>query len=382
MTTDRDVEWAREEFAGYPGPAWFQYGGGGPIARSVGEAMAAVSMAMTGDPMSWGADYVADRDALRAVTGQLIGCGPEDVALVRSTAHGLSLLAGGLDWRPGDNVVTARREFPSNVYPWLALQERGVEIRYVEPVDERVRPADVIALMDDRTRVVTLSWVQFSNGLRLDARTIGAECRRRGVFFALDAIQGLGALRLDVDDLQADLVAAGAVKWLLGPFGIGVCYLRPSLADRLRPVTVGLGSVADPTRIFDPELVWGTTARRFEESATAWPPIAGLLAALRLVERAGAGEIESRVLAHTRVLGDGLTEQGWQVVGGWPRADAESSGLIAFRASSPEDVLDRLLAAGIFARDYEDTVRLSPHFYHSDEEIQRALKAIGPAPAA
>jgi selenocysteine lyase/cysteine desulfurase len=379
--TDRDVDCFREEFSGNPGPAWFQYGGGGPLARSVGAAMARVSMAMTGDPMNWGADYVADRDALRAATGRLIGCGPEDIALVRSTAHGLSLLAGGLDWQRGDNVVTARREFPSNVYPWLALQDRGVEVRYVDPVDERVRPEDVFALMDDRTRVVTLSWVQFSNGMRLDARTIGEECRRRGVVFALDAIQGLGALQLDVADVQADLVAAGAVKWLLGPFGIGVCYLHPALADRLTPVTVGLGSVADPTRIFDPDLVWGTTARRFEESATAWPPIAGLLAALQLIERAGPAAIETRVLAHTRALGDGLSAQGWEVLGGWPRPGSECSGLITFRVpGSTEDVLDRLLAAGIFARDYQDTVRLSPHFYHSDEEIERAVKAVGPAP--
>jgi selenocysteine lyase/cysteine desulfurase len=377
--SDRDIEWVREEFSGNTGPAWFQYGGGGPIARSVAEAMAKVSMAMTGDPMIWGADYVADRDELRAATGRLIGCGPEDIALVRSTAHGLSLLAGGLDWQPGDNVVTARREFPSNVYPWLALEDRGVEIRYVDPIDERVRPDDVLALIDDCTRVVTLSWVQFSNGIRLDARTIGAECRRRGVIFALDAIQGLGALRLDVEDVHADLVAAGGVKWLLGTFGIGICYLRPSLADQLRPVTVGLGSVADPSRIFDPELVWGTTARRFEESATAWPPIAGLLAALRLIERVGPADIEQRVLAHTRALVEGLTELGWEVLGGWPRSDDESSGLITFRAAAAEEVLERLLAAGIFARDYEDTVRLSPHFYHSDEEIQRALKAIGAA---
>jgi selenocysteine lyase/cysteine desulfurase len=378
--SDRDLEWARNEFSGNPGPAWFQYGGGGPLAGSVGRAMADVAMAMTGDPMGWGADYVNDRDELRAASGRMLGCGPEDITLVRSTAHGLSLLAGGLDWQPGDNVVTARREFPSNVYPWLALAERGIEIRYVDPVDERVRPEDVVALIDDRTRVVTLSWVQFSNGIRLDARAIGAACRERGVIFALDAIQGLGALQLDVDDVNADLVAAGGVKWLLGTFGIGICYLRPSLADQLQPLTVGLGSVADPSRIFDPELVWGPTARRFEESATAWPPIAGLLAGLRLLERAGPAVVEQRVLAHTRALGDGLTEQGWEVVGGWPRADEESSGLIAFRAAgAAEAVLERLLAAGIFGRDYEDTVRLSPHFYHSDEEISRALKAIGTA---
>src|SRR5712692_8315869 len=171
-------------------------------------------------------------DRVRELVAQLINGDPDSIALTRSTAHGMSLLAQGLDWRPGDNVVGAAGEYPANVYPWMALAERGVELRMAQPVEGRITPESVLSLVDKRTRVVALSHVEFWNGFRVDLKTIGAECRSRGVIFAVDAIQSAGALRIDLAGLPVDYLSAGAYKWLMGPTGFGFLFCRADLVER------------------------------------------------------------------------------------------------------------------------------------------------------
>ena len=204
-------------------------------------------------------------ERLRHSIGRLIGAAPDTIGLVRSTAHGISLLAQGLDWRPGDNVVGARGEYPANVYPWMALHDRGVEYRLAEPVEGRVTPELVLSLVDERTRVVALSHVEFWNGYRIDLESIGSELRRRGIVFAVDGTQSVGALRLQLDSLPVDFLCAAACSWLLGPRGIGFCYCRPELLASLRPVRVGTDSVKRPAEYSDYDYEPSETARRFEE---------------------------------------------------------------------------------------------------------------------
>src|SRR5882762_6856757 len=203
---------------------------------------------------------------VRELIARLINASADSIAITRSTGHGISLLAQGLDWEAGDNVVGAVGEYPANVYPWMALASRQVEYRQAKPADGRVRPEDVFALVDSRTKVVALSHVEFWNGFRVDVDTIGAECRRRGVVFAVDVMQSVGALRVDVGRMPIDFCATGAGKWLLGPPGIGFCYFAPDLLDRVRPRVVGADSVAALDQYFDPKLEFAPTARRFEES--------------------------------------------------------------------------------------------------------------------
>ncbi|HYM97420.1 MAG TPA: aminotransferase class V-fold PLP-dependent enzyme, partial [Candidatus Sulfotelmatobacter sp.] len=207
-----------------------------------------------------------EADRVRGLVARLINGSPASIALTRSTGHGMSLLAQGLAWHPGDNIVGASGEYPANVYPWMALRERGVELRLAQPVEGRVTPESIFELIDGRTRVVALSHVQFWNGYRLDVEAIGAECRRRGIAFAVDVMQSAGALRLDMASLPVDFCAAGAGKWLMGPPGIGFCYFTPPLLERLIPVIVGANSVAGSDRYFDYDLTYAPGARRFEES--------------------------------------------------------------------------------------------------------------------
>ncbi len=374
-----DIDAVRDMFPTLGDPLWLNHGGGAPVPRAVSDAVCRVAqLSCEASPLVWVQAYVQDRDELRAALGRMIGSPPEQIALTRSTAHGLSLVARGLDWRAGDNVVSARWEFPSNLYPWMALERQGVALRLVEPVEGRVRPVDVLARIDDRTRVVAVSFVQFWNGFRVDLAAIGAACRERGVLLVVDGIQGIGAVRLDVEAAHIDVLAAGAVKWLLGPVGIGFCYVRPEIVDRLQPATVGLGSMSRPELIFDPELDFSPTARRFEESASSWYAIAGFLASVNLLESVGHDVVEQRVLANVRELAAGLEDLGYELVEPWPRQAAESSGLVAarHRHRSVEADLALLEAAGVFARVYQDFLRFSPHFYNTDEDLDRALSAL------
>jgi selenocysteine lyase/cysteine desulfurase len=316
---------------------------------------------------------------VRELIARLINASADSIAITRSTGHGISLLAEGLDWKAGDSVVGAVGEYPANVYPWMALASRQVEYRQAKPVDGRVRPEDVFALVDSRTKVVALSHVEFWNGFRVDLETIGAECRRRGIVFAVDVMQSVGALRVDVGRLPVDFCAAGGGKWLVGPSGIGFLYCSPALLDRVRPVIVGARSVAG-NDYFTYDLTLAPGARRFEESVVSVLTTAAFSAALDLLLEVGPEVIEERVLDLSQRLAQGLASCGCEIVEPWPRSRAESSGIVSFRkpGTKPQTVLRDLSAAHVIARIHKDFVRLSPHFYNTDEEVDRVLDVLAP----
>jgi selenocysteine lyase/cysteine desulfurase len=323
-------------------------------------------------------EYTEAVDGLRSSLATLVGVSPDQVSITRGTAHGISLLARGLDWKEGDNVVGARLEYPANLLPWMANRDRGVEMRLVEPVDGRVTPEAVLSLLDARTRVVALSFVQFWNGYRIDLAEIGAECRRRGVIFAVDGIQGLGVLPFDLEAMNADFVAAGAGKWLTGPPGVGFTAWRPDLLERVDPLLVGTGSVEDRMAYFEPRLEYAATARKFEESALSWLDVAAFGAAVGLLLEIGIDAISEHVLGLARRLSEGLVAGGYDIVEPWPREPEESSGIVSFNRPGVTQVelLRDLTAAGVITRTHRDFVRLSPHFYNTEAEIDRVLEVL------
>ena len=372
-------EEARKFFPALERYVWLTHGGGSPPSLRVREAVehaAARPFRSAEDPWGWAQEYYEDRSALLAGLGRLVGAAGDDVTLTRGTAQGLSF-ARGLDWGPGDNIVSAELEFPANMYPWLALQTRGVELRLVKPSDGRIDPESVLDVMDDRTKAVALSLVQFWNGFRIDAARIGEQCRSRGVAFVLDAAQAAGVVRIDVDALNCDLLAAGAIKWLQGPVGIGFAYVRPEVAERIDPPLVGLGSMASHD-YFQTGLEFAPGARRFQESACSFHDVAGFRAAVDLLEDVGLDVIEDIVLDHTAYLGDGLVKRGYDVVEPWPRKREESSGIVSFRSSrfSSTEIVKALAEAGVLAHERGDFVRFSPHYYNTREEMDRALNAL------
>ena len=321
-----------------------------------------------------------EADRVRELVARLISASADSIALTRSTAHGISLLAQGLDWKTGDNVGGALGEYPANVYPWKALEARGVHFRQAKPIEGRISPDSVFAMVDARTRVVALSHVEFWNGFRLDIEAIGDECRRRGIVFAVDVMQSVGALKVDVARMHIDFCAAGAGKWLMGPPGIGFCFFAPELLERTRPVIVGVGSVAGYDRYFEYDLTFRPSARRFEESVISLLDTAAFGAALELLLEVGVETIEARVLGLAARLAEGLARNGCEIVEPWPRAQNESSGIVSFRKPgiSAAAALRDLSAARVIARTHKDFVRLSPHFYNTDEEVDRVLEVMSP----
>ena len=361
---------------------WLNHGGGAPMHTRARDAVERAAAAMTeGSMLTMTEGFASDRNALFDGLGSMLNADPAHITLTRATAHGLGLLAGGLDWREGDNVVGARMEFPTNLYPWMALADRGVELRRATPEDGRIGAEQVLQHVDDRTRVVALSLVQFWNGYRADVAAIGAACRERGVIFAVDAMQAVGAVRIDLGKANVDLLAAGSMKWLLGTWGIGFCGLHPDLIERLRPVLVGMGSVADPFGdVMDPELDWAPGARRFQESAASWLDIAAFRAGVDLLAEFGHDAVEERVVGLTTRLAKALEAGGHEIVAPWPRRPDESSGLIAFRTPGvdPQQNVKAALDAGLFIRAYGDMNRVSPHFYNTEEELDRVVEALEP----
>ncbi len=328
------------------------------------------------------AAYEASIDRLRHSLARLINGAPEGVVLTHSTAHGMSLLASGLELGPGDNVVIASGEFPTAAYPWLAQQRRGVEVRVAEPADGRYTPELMFSLVDDRTKVVSMCHVQFWNGYRADIAAIGAECRRRGVISSFDVIQSIGAMTVDVEQMDLDFIATGGQKWMMAGLGTGFAWFRPDLLERLTPPLVGINSVVRKHDYFAYDLEYRPDATRFEESLPSPLAVAALQASVDLLLEVGPREIQDRVLELSGRLAGGLAELGMELLPPWPRTRRESSGIVSFRRPgvSAEQVLRELNAAGVAASRRGDFIRLSPHFTNTEQEVDEVLAILAPQP--
>jgi cysteine desulfurase / selenocysteine lyase len=312
---------------------------------------------------------------IRKACARLVNAGQDEIAFVKSTSHGLSIVAQGLDWRPGDNVLIYEKEFPSNIYPWLNLKNKGVDVRTIPSRDGRIDVLDIERMMDARTRVLAVSSVQFANGFRLDLKKVGALCREKQVLFCVDAIQSLGIIPMDVRDCYIDFLSADAHKWLLGPEGIGIFYCRKELGPRLSPPLVGWKSVQNELAFDRPELVLKTDALRFEEGSMNLMGIVGLGAALDLLFAAGIEHIEQRVLDLGDLIMQEAVKRGYRVQ--TPGARHERGGNITFSGDfDPAAMRDALREKGIMVNARGGGIRVSPHFYNTEEEVTKVFTAL------
>ncbi|MEP7011146.1 MAG: aminotransferase class V-fold PLP-dependent enzyme [Acidobacteriota bacterium] len=317
-------------------------------------------------------------ERVRSLAARLIGArDPHEVAFVENTSTALSLVAEGIDWRPGDNVVGAEGEFPSNAYPWMNVAARpAIEVEYRQAPERngRIDPEDLLARIDGRTRLLALSSVQYATGFRSDLARLGAACRERGALFVVDAIQSLGALAVDVEALGIDVLAAAAHKWLLGPEGIGLLYVSDRAIDRLRPTRAGwrsTRSLYDWSRL---DLTFAEGAKRFECGTINGFGIAGLGGSLEILLEAGPEAIERRILALAERTAAGFEAAGLTLAA--PRGEAfraEASGIVAgtHPRRSAEELAEALAERGIVVSARAGRLRAAPHFYNSEAEIDR-----------
>ncbi|WP_339855977.1 aminotransferase class V-fold PLP-dependent enzyme [Roseovarius nubinhibens] len=315
--------------------------------------------------------------AIKDRVAELIGADRGEIAFVKNTTEGLVTVANGLDWREGDNVILPAIEYPSNVYCWMKLANRGVSIRWVSPdADGRISVDAIREAMDGNTRLVSVSAVQFSNGFRHDLDATAALCRERGVLLNLDAIQWVGALEINVHELGVDFMSFGGHKWMLAPIGTGVFYCRAGALDQLDPPSVGYHSVDRGEDHMDYLLDYRPNAGRFEEALVNFPGIWGLDAAIRVQLALTPRAIEAHILDLTCYAADRLRAKGYVIKS--PRGPGEQSGNLSFThpRRAPQEIDDHLKGHGIDLAQRGGNLRISPSYYNDRDEIDRLLEEL------
>ncbi|QGJ69299.1 Aminotransferase class V-fold PLP-dependent enzyme [Planctomycetales bacterium 10988] len=307
---------------------------------------------------------------------KLLNAEEDEIALINNTSHGISLVAEGFPWEKGDNLLMLSGEFPANVYPWWNLESRGIETRTV------LAPGGVIdwqalnEACDSRTRLLTLSWVGFATGYR---QTLGPICewaQSRGIYLFLDAIQGMGIFPLDSQELPIDFLAADGHKWMLGPEGAGIFFVRKKHLDFLQPRQIGWNSVANPYAFSDLNFQLKTTAGRYESGTYNTVGQLGLGQSLALLSRFGPKAIGDRIIHLVKFVDEKLRSIGATIYS--PQEDEHRSGILIFSLpdKDPQALRTRCQEAGIALAQRGPGLRISPHAYNTEEELEQAVEVL------
>jgi selenocysteine lyase/cysteine desulfurase len=370
----------RSEFPTCAESVHMNHAGISPLPRRVAGALRA--FADEGLHLAPGIHEAWERRAAeaRGAFARLVGARAAEVAFVANTSQGLSMIAAGLRWQAGDNVVALEDEYPSNVYPWWGLRRWGVEARMVPRPHSRFGVDEVSPLIDRRTRVLAVSAVDWQTGFRADLAALASLCRERDVLLCVDAIQAVGALAIDVAADGIDCLVTGGHKWLLAPEGSGAMFLSRRALERIEPVIVGWKSVRDQDRYLPHHFDLRDDAAAFEPGSPPHVSILALGAALDLLLEVGRERVERAVLDLTLRLAEGLRQRGATIVSPW--GENERSSILTFRLGDARSLLNAFARAHIVARPRAGGVRLAPHFYNDDDDVARVFDAVDAGRAA
>jgi cysteine desulfurase / selenocysteine lyase len=370
-------ELRRREFPVARGKIFLAHAAVCPLPRRVADAISeCASQAKLGDQEAF---MLHRLDDARKLAAQLLNCQPDEIALVGPTSLALSFVAAGLNFRKGDNVLIYHDDYPSNVYPWMALAARGVEVRLLNIKNYgAIRTVDVIGQVDENTKLVALASCHFISGFRIEIDAIGKFLRERGILFCLDAIQTLGAFPTTVE--HVDFLAADAHKWLLGPCSAGIFYVRRELQEKLNPPIYGWHNVRNPNFIAQEKIEFRSGALKYEAGTQNLIGLVGLIASMELALELGVKNIAAELLRKRAWLIPELQTKGFTVL----NADAKienASGIVSFFQPGKDlaELNKKLSDAGIVAslrtnRKGQNFIRLSPHFYNTDAELRRVLE--------
>ena len=362
---------------------FFNHAGVCPLPAVVSDALRAYADQAQSDSYLTGTWYT-DIEKLRIVSARMLNCHRDEIAFIKNTGEGLSIVAGGIDWRPGDRIVTTAVEYPANIYPWMEQARRyGCELVMVpEETDSDGQPVVRLdRILEEtshaRTRLVTLSHVEFASGQRLDIAQVGKLCREQGKLFCVDAIQTLGILPVDVCAMSIDFLAADGHKWLLGPEGAGIFYIRRELIESTRPLTVGWMNVINAQDYGSYDYTLKPDAGRYECGTYNVPGLLALKAAVELLTGLGIDAVSRRIHELTSHLAHRVEKKGYHVVS--PRGEGKWSGSVAFTT----DVHDQKQIFTTLRKEHhteialrEGRLRCSPHFYNSVEQLDRLVEAL------
>jgi cysteine desulfurase / selenocysteine lyase len=370
----------RHEFPVVREKIFLAHAGDCPLPRRVSEAISSyASQSTTGDQET--IIYPMILNDGRKLAAQMLNCQPEEVAFVGPTSLALSFIASGLKFRKGGNILIYFDDYPSNVYPWLAMAEQGVEVRMLNTRGLGViRARDVLGQIDENTRMVALASCHFISGYRIDYQAIGEALRERNILFCLDAIQTLGAYATTIENV--DLLAADAHKWLLGPCGAGLLYVRRSVQECLTPPIYGWNNVRCPNYVAQQQIVFRNGSQKYEAGTHNLLGIVGLVAAMELILEMGVENITRELLRKRSWLVPALQEKGYTVLQSDAGTDAATCIVSFFKPGTELAPLQqKLLDAGVVTslrgdRAGQKYIRLSPHFYNTDAELRRVLELV------
>jgi len=343
-----------------------------PLCRATADAM----KALADDACRFGSlhydEWMESYSGLRRATARLIHASADEIAIVKNTSEGVAIVAIGLDWKTGDRVIAFREEFPANYYPWLRLERRGVAITWLSIHD----PLEKIAAAIPGARLLAISHVNYLSGYRVDLDSIGELCNRYGCFFFVDAIQGMGAFPIDVEAAHIDALAADGHKWMLGPEGNGVLYVRRRWLDAIEPVEFGWTNPANYADYSSRDMTLRSDAGRYECGTLNTVGCFGQRAAIEFLLEVGIENIAPAVLARADQLERGVRAKGYEVM--VARTQENGSGILSFRHPSVDcrTLVSDLRRNKIMAAPRQGWVRASPHFYIGEEDIEQVLRIL------
>ncbi|MCG8479678.1 MAG: aminotransferase class V-fold PLP-dependent enzyme [Spirochaetales bacterium] len=370
--TDDVLNGPGREFSVAEGTTYLDHAALSPIPRCVREAVGAFHEYRA----RYGADFPAwwqKIDEVRHLIAAKIGAGDDEIVFTANASMGINLAAAAIPFNTGDNVVITDAEFPSNVYPWMNLRHRGVEVRFVRGTASGFTPEDFDACIDGRTRAVSVSWVTAGTGERLDIARIGRLCRRRGVYFVVDAMQGMGVFPLDLRRVPADFVVSGFFKWMFGPDGIAFAYINRAIRDALRSPYAGWAGMRDRFRYTEYAFRPADGARRFETGNMNFSAAYGVASALDMAAGMETA-ITERIVALTAYLRKGLAAM--PHVRLLSVGDTEKlSGITLFTTPHDDALFARLAEEGVVV-SHRNGIRVSPHFYNTAHQIDALLSIV------
>ena len=331
---------------------------------------------LTLDALEWGSwhydKWLAAYNGLRSSAALLIGSKHTEIAIVKNTSEGIAMFAGGLRWQAGDRVVAFREEFPANLFPWMRLeQQKVIQVTWLSYLD----PLEVIDEACKGARALSISFVQFLSGYRSDLQAIGEICARRRCLFFVDAIQGLGVFPLDVEECHISALAADGHKWLLGPEGCGILYIREELQELIEPTEFGWTNTRERNDYLSRDMTLRPDAGRYECGTLNTVGVYGLRASIDFLLEVGIPEVRSAVKSRAGEVVDGL--RNCEILG--ERTSKTGSGIVSFRRREENYLLTlrRLKERKIMAAPRQGWIRISPHFYTTPHEIEALVEAVG-----
>lgn len=372
----KDVIEYRELFPNLQKQTWLNHASISPISTRVQSKIEEFTQIRQSGSIDNFAENLTKLEQFRTQVGKLINSGEDRIALTHNTSEGFILLASGLEWKKGDRVLLNDIEFPANVYPFLQLKKQGVEIDFVKSKNGRILVEDLEKAITPRTKILSISFVNFRYGFRPDLEKIGELCRTKGVIFSVDGIQGIGAVPIDVKKCKIDFLSCACHKWLMSLQGTAFIYLTKELQEKIHSPLTGWLSVKhfwdffnyDENNLFD-------SARRFEFGTYNFMGVWAALESISILNEFRIENIWERLRFFAKMLREGITAKGYEVMSPCETL-SETSGITSFQAKNGEEILKRCQEAKMTIVMREDFLRVSPHFYNTEEEIQKLLSLI------